>query len=108
MEQDSQIKMLQAQLEDCRAREVKSIEKHDKYMEREEKLLQKLDEISKRQAPMENVPLSLKQTSTALTVNYNQANEFLQDFNEGCISQNSSVMTLQPGLNVDRTQVIRI
>ena len=93
MEQESQIKVLQAQLDDYRAREEKSItEKQEKYLEREDKLLKKLDEISNWQQPGPQIPLPLNPTSMA----GHQASECLLHPGERYAPQNQSVTNYQP------------
>ena len=94
--------MLQAQLEDCRARELKSMEKHEKFMEREDKLLQKLDEISNRQ-----VTLPSNKLSTAQNVTYDQASESFQNYNEMRLPQGPPRMGYQSQLAWDSAEVSR-
>ena len=103
MEQDSQIKMLQTQLDDYRAREVKSMGKQEKYLEREDKLLQKLDEISscRQQTTAPQASLPLNRTSMIGNVNQLQASECLQ----GYVPQNPSVAACQPHFVWDSTEV---
>ncbi|XP_068714383.1 uncharacterized protein [Montipora foliosa] len=56
-EQDSKLKVLQAELKDCRARERKITEEHEKYVEREDRLMKQLQEISNKQTPsFSNLP----------------------------------------------------
>lgn len=99
--------MLQVQLEDCRARELKSMEKQEKYTEREDKLMEKLDEISSRQPCIPKVPLPLKETPTARNTNNNQNSECLRDLNERCVPQNpSGIMALQPQFNWKGQEVL--
>ena len=83
--------MLQTQLEDNRAREVKSIEKQEKYLEREDKLLQKLDEISNRQKSAPQVPHPLNQMSMVGNVSQHRTNECLQYSNDGYVPQTAAV-----------------
>lgn len=94
--------MLQAQLEDCRARELKSMEKHEKFMEREDKLLQKLDEISNK-----HVPLPSSQLSTARNVTYDQVSGSFQNCNEMCLPQGPPIMGYQPQLAWESAEVSR-
>ena len=85
--------MLQAQLEDCRARELRSMEKHENFMEREDKLLLKLDEISNK-----HVPLPSNQLSTARNVTYDQPSESFQKCNEMRLPHGPPIMGYQPQL----------
>ena len=94
--------MLQAQLEDCRARELKSMEKHEKFMEREDKLLQKLDEISNKQA---SLPSNL--LSTAGNVPYDEVSERFPNYNEMSLPQGPPLMAYQPQLAWDSAEVSR-
>ena len=98
--------MLQAQLEDCRAREVKSTERHEKYIEREDKLLQKLDEFSSRQTSAKQVPVL---SATVRNTNYNQLQvpECLQMTNDVCFPQNPLFMGFQQQFAWDSTEVTR-
>lgn len=101
MEQESQIKMLQAQLDDYRAREEKSMtEKQEKYLEREDKLLKKLDEISKWQQPGPQIPPPLNQAS----MRGHQASECLLHPGERYVPKNQSVTPYQPQFVWDSTE----
>lgn len=104
-EQDSQIKMLQTQLEDHRTREVKSIEKQEKYLEREDTLLQKLDEISNRQKSAPPVSLPSNQLSMVGNASQRQISECLQNPREGYVPQNPAFSSCHPHFAWDRTKV---
>lgn len=106
MEQESQIKILQTQLGDYRAREEKSMtEKQEKFLEREDKLLKKLDEISNWQQPGPQIPLPLNQTSMVGNFNQHQASKCLLHPSEGYVPQNQSVTTYQPHFVGDSAEV---
>ena len=82
---------------------MKSIEKYEKYIEREDKLLQKLDEISSRQAPAKQVPV----LSNVKNTNYNEVPECLQNINEACIPQNPLHMGFQQQFAWNNIEVTR-
>lgn len=76
------------------------MEKHEKFMEREDKLLQKLDEISNKQ-----VPLHSNQLTTARNVIYDQVSESFQNCNEMCLPQGPSILAYQSQLAWDSAEV---
>lgn len=101
MEQETQIKMLQAQLDNYRAREKKSMtEKQEKCLEREDKLLKKLDEISNWHQPGPKIPIPLNQASMV----GHQASECLLHPGERYAPQNQSVPSYQPQFVWDSTE----
>ena len=108
VEQESKIKMLQAQLDDYRVREEKSMtEEQEKYQEREDKLLKKLDEISNWQQPEQQIPLPLNQASMV----GNQASDCLLNPAEHYVPQNQSVTTYRPQFvwdNADAPTSVRL
>ena len=86
--------MLQVQLDDYRAREEKSVtEKQERYLEREDKLLKKLDEIGNWKQPAPQMPLPLNPTSM---LGGHQTAECLLHPGERCAPQNQLVTTYQP------------
>lgn len=93
--------MLQAQLDNYRAREEKSMtEKQEKCLEREDKLLKKLDEISYWHQPGPQIPIPLNQASMV----GHQAAECLLHPGERYVPQNQSVPTYQPRFVRDSTE----
>ena len=88
--------MLQVQLDDYRAREEKSVtEKQDRYLEREGKLLKKLDEIVNWQQPAPQIHLPLNSTSML-------GHQTGHHLGERCAPQNQSVVTTyQPQFALD-------
>lgn len=94
--------MLQVQLDDYRAREEKSVtEKQERYLEREDKLLKKLDEIGNWQQPTPQIPLPRNPTSM---LGGHQTAECLLHPGERCAPQNQSVTTYQPQFTWDGTE----
>ena len=104
-EQDSQIKMLQSQLEDCLTREEKLTEKYKKRMEREDEVLKKLDEISSRQASTERGPL-LQRSSTVGNTILNQSAKCVKDDIIEYVSQNQPNRAFQNQFAWNSTEVM--
>lgn len=103
VELESKIKTLQSQLDDSRAREVRSMEKHEKYIERDDKLMQKLEEINNKKAPPpSNLPSSLGRHFT-----YNQVSGYLENSSEVHFSQKPSDIAYQPQLPWERAEIPR-
>jgi len=94
--------MLQVQLDDYRAREEKSVtEKQERYLEREDKLLKKLDEIRNWKQPAPQMPLPLNPTSM---LGGHQTAECLLHPGERRAPQNQSFTTYQPQFAWDGTE----
>ena len=81
--------MLQTQLQDHRNRELKAMEKQEKHLEREDKMLQKLEEMNSRQLSVLNDP------SYSTRHSNNQALECFEDPRKSAEAQMRSAVAVQ-------------